>query len=412
MLLAHATEAAADVRRAGAGRVGAARRSRSWSATAWRRTRTTGRSRPASWPSGSTRRLDRAQAEGRRAGRPRAATTSRPTRLPVRPRSTPARGPTPAADPRRRRPVRSARPRAGGAAVPHGGVDAGGDRDHEAARLRPRRRRRGGRERPGADPGAAGRAEDAAGGAALVARAGRRASGPIDVELHLHHADPTQENQLTVHVLFRPSHPCLLADDVWRRGAPLFVELRVPDGQPVGVRRRTFTSRRHSTRRLRRNLSCVRSPGCRDRQVCIISGSAAEDAPVDGKPRYLAGYAVIRIDDGPLDHPSSVREFTIDGVALPAPGPSNVSIKEVVTTAEEARQEVIRLNAPTPGKGASTSGKRPTSSWTAVHTGRRSGLRRRAKGRPNPRCTRPRRMKLTDGSCSPTAAAGELVVRP
>ena len=38
---------------------------------------------------------------------------------------------------------------------------------------------------------------------------------------------------------------------------------------------------------------------------------------MDGKPRYLAGYAVIRIDDGPLDHPSSIREFMLDGVALP-----------------------------------------------------------------------------------------------
>jgi len=72
---------------------------------------------------------------------------------------------------------------------------------------------------------------------------------------------------------------------------------------------------------------------------------------MDGMPRYLAGYAVIRIDDGPLDHPSSVREFTIDGVALPAPGPSNVSVKEVVTTAEEARREVIRLNALNAEKG-------------------------------------------------------------
>src|SRR4051812_38006885 len=72
---------------------------------------------------------------------------------------------------------------------------------------------------------------------------------------------------------------------------------------------------------------------------------------MDGKPRYLAGYAVIRIDDGPLDDPSSAREFTLDGVALPAPGPSNVSVKEVVITAEEARQEVIRLNALNAGKG-------------------------------------------------------------
>jgi hypothetical protein len=72
---------------------------------------------------------------------------------------------------------------------------------------------------------------------------------------------------------------------------------------------------------------------------------------MDDKPHYLTGYVVIRIDDGPLDHPSSVRKFTINGVALPAPGPSNVSVKEVVTTAVEACREVIRLNALNSGKG-------------------------------------------------------------
>ncbi len=56
---------------------------------------------------------------------------------------------------------------------------------------------------------------------------GRRSSGPIDVELHLHHAHPGEENRLTVHVLFRPSHPSLLADKVWRqRCTDVFVELR------------------------------------------------------------------------------------------------------------------------------------------------------------------------------------------
>jgi serine/threonine-protein kinase len=56
---------------------------------------------------------------------------------------------------------------------------------------------------------------------------GRRSSGPIDVELHLHHAHPGQENRLTVHVLFRPSHPALLGDKQWRqRCSQVFVELR------------------------------------------------------------------------------------------------------------------------------------------------------------------------------------------
>ncbi|MFZ5828457.1 MAG: hypothetical protein ACOY3P_00125 [Planctomycetota bacterium] len=56
---------------------------------------------------------------------------------------------------------------------------------------------------------------------------------------------------------------------------------------------------------------------------------------MDGKPRYLAGYAVIRVDDGPVDSPSRVREVLVDGVLLPAPGPSNVSVKEVLITAAE-----------------------------------------------------------------------------
>jgi serine/threonine-protein kinase len=52
-------------------------------------------------------------------------------------------------------------------------------------------------------------------------------SNTIDVELHLHHADPNQENRLTVHVLFRPSHPSLLADKAWRaRCTQIFIELR------------------------------------------------------------------------------------------------------------------------------------------------------------------------------------------
>ncbi|MBN9121987.1 MAG: serine/threonine protein kinase [Planctomycetes bacterium] len=55
----------------------------------------------------------------------------------------------------------------------------------------------------------------------------RRSSGPVDVELHLHHLDPTKDNQLTVHVLFRPSHPALLTDRNWRqRCTQVFIELR------------------------------------------------------------------------------------------------------------------------------------------------------------------------------------------
>lgn len=71
---------------------------------------------------------------------------------------------------------------------------------------------------------------------------------------------------------------------------------------------------------------------------------------MSAKRNYLAGYAVIRIDDGPLMHPAHVQEFELNGVIQPAPGPSNVTVKEVVTTAEEARHEVMRLNALSTGK--------------------------------------------------------------
>ena len=55
----------------------------------------------------------------------------------------------------------------------------------------------------------------------------RRSSSVIDLELHLHHAHPSQENRLTVHVLFRPGHPSLLGDKSWRqRCSEVFVELR------------------------------------------------------------------------------------------------------------------------------------------------------------------------------------------
>ncbi|MDY3559608.1 serine/threonine protein kinase [Gemmata sp. JC673] len=55
----------------------------------------------------------------------------------------------------------------------------------------------------------------------------RRSASPIDVELHLHHLDPARDNSLTVHVLFRPSHPALLTDRNWRqRCTQVFIELR------------------------------------------------------------------------------------------------------------------------------------------------------------------------------------------
>jgi serine/threonine-protein kinase len=56
---------------------------------------------------------------------------------------------------------------------------------------------------------------------------GRRSSGPIEVELHLHRTNPKSENQLSINVLFRPSHASLLGDEAWReRCSKLFIELR------------------------------------------------------------------------------------------------------------------------------------------------------------------------------------------
>ncbi len=56
---------------------------------------------------------------------------------------------------------------------------------------------------------------------------GRRSSGPLDVELHLHCPDDRQRNRLSLRVLFRPSHPSLLADDHWRgRCEKAYVELK------------------------------------------------------------------------------------------------------------------------------------------------------------------------------------------
>lgn len=55
----------------------------------------------------------------------------------------------------------------------------------------------------------------------------RRAAGPLDVELHLTHAHPQEPNRLTVHVIFRPSHPSLLDDPQWqKRCSDVFVQLR------------------------------------------------------------------------------------------------------------------------------------------------------------------------------------------
>jgi serine/threonine-protein kinase len=55
---------------------------------------------------------------------------------------------------------------------------------------------------------------------------GRRADGPIELELHMHRPDPAKE-KLAMNILFRPSHPSLLAEESWReRCGTLFIQLR------------------------------------------------------------------------------------------------------------------------------------------------------------------------------------------
>ena len=56
------------------------------------------------------------------------------------------------------------------------------------------------------------------------------------------------------------------------------------------------------------------------------------------RANYGTGYAAIRVD-GPVDHPSRIPEYERDGAVLPTAGPSHVTVKEVVMTAEEARRK-------------------------------------------------------------------------
>ena len=86
-----------------------------------------------------------------------------------------------------------------------------------------------------------------------------------------------------------------------------------------------------------------------DGSVKPIATSAVGAQMNDG-PNYVRGYAVIRVD-GPGDDQSRVRDDQPDGEMLPAPGPSHVTVKEVVMTPEEARREVMRLNSLNVAKG-------------------------------------------------------------
>ena len=112
--------------------------SKRWCAPAWPRTRRTGRRAPASWRN-ATRTPCRSK-------RPRSGPRAAPaTHRPARRRAGRRRGHAAA--------VGTDRPQRDHASP--GSVDAGEDRHLQAARLRPRRRRRGDRKRPWPDPGAA-----------------------------------------------------------------------------------------------------------------------------------------------------------------------------------------------------------------------------------------------------------------
>ena len=60
------------------------------------------------------------------------------------------------------------------------------------------------------------------------------------------------------------------------------------------------------------------------------------------RPNYKQGYAVVRVDNCELK--GHVDEYAVDGVTLPAAGPGNVTVKEIVFDPREAQSEVMRLN--------------------------------------------------------------------
>lgn len=77
------------------------------------------------------------------------------------------------------------------------------------------------------------------------------------------------------------------------------------------------------------------------------------------QPSYEQWYVVIRVDERESGS-AHVEEFELNGEMVPAPGPANITIKEVVQTSDEARQEVIRLNN-------LNAGKRCKYYWQATH---------------------------------------------
>lgn len=65
---------------------------------------------------------------------------------------------------------------------------------------------------------------------------------------------------------------------------------------------------------------------------------------MSSEPDYIQGYAVIRVyTDRPLDQP---RELSVaGGPPILSAGPSNIKVREIVMSVDEARCEVHRLNA-------------------------------------------------------------------
>ena len=66
---------------------------------------------------------------------------------------------------------------------------------------------------------------------------------------------------------------------------------------------------------------------------------------------YIQAYAVIRVDGETIDSDARVSEWEIDGKIQPTSGPANVTVKQIVMTSQEARDEVIRLNQLNASKG-------------------------------------------------------------
>jgi hypothetical protein len=66
---------------------------------------------------------------------------------------------------------------------------------------------------------------------------------------------------------------------------------------------------------------------------------------------YTQAYAILRVDGETIDSDARVSECEIDGTIQPTAGPANVTVKQIVMSAQEARDEVMRLNQLNAAKG-------------------------------------------------------------